>query len=555
MDMEKVLKIQIAGHKTIRVSPPVTVREIFEKSRFQSSLPLIAAKVNNRLVSMNFIVKFSCCLEPVTYNSKEGASIYRRSLCHLLTQAILELYPGSRPKIGQSIYNGYHYKLVNGPRITRGLLTRIAVRMKEIIEEDREFQFLRFPVEYAEQFFRNEGFPDVSDLLQFYPADRVSVCRCGNYTSLAMGPFLPSTGHITAFELLPIGGGFVLRFPSPRDPFRLPRLRTGERKLFNIYREKQRWNAILGMEKVSDLNQAIVSGKISETIKVAEGFHEKKIANIADRICGKKSVRVVLIAGPSSSGKTTFAKRLMIQLIANGKRPVPISIDDYFVNREETPRDENGDYDFESLKAVNVNLLNEQILKLLHGEQVRLPSFDFKTGRRRDDVHPLKLDPDQLIILEGIHGLNEELTAAIDRKIKYKIYISALTQICLDYANRIFTSDTRLLRRIVRDYKFRGYSASETLSRWPSVRRGESRNIFPFQEDADIMFNSALVYEKSVLKVFARKLLNMIRPGDPNYAEARRLYEFLDYFVPVFPDEIPPTSILREFIGGSTFHY
>ncbi|MEW5693210.1 MAG: nucleoside kinase [Candidatus Hydrogenedentota bacterium] len=554
--MNNKISLKILRRKPIKLEPNKTVKEIFAYTRFKTDLPIFAAKVNNRLVSLDYVVKFDSYIEPLTYNSKEGASIYRRSLTHILVQAIIELYPDVRPVVGQSILNGYYYDLKNGPKMTNKILKNITSKMKSIIKEDRVFKFSRFPVEYACKFFEEKNYIDKSRLLKYYPRERVDVCICGEFVDIANGPYVPSTKYITAFELYKYPPGFVLRFPKSKDPFNLAKIKGKERKLFNIYKETREWNEILGLENISDLNKIINEGDILEEIMIAEGLHEKKIVKIADEITKRKNIRLIVIAGPSASGKTTFAKRLIIQLKVNGLRPVQISVDDYFVDREKTPRDEKGDYDFESLGAVDVKLLNEHLLKLFEGSSVSLPEFNFKKGKQMLDVKPpLKIDSDQIIILEGIHGLNEALTPHIPKNIKYKIYVSSLTQLCLDYNNRIFTSDTRLLRRIVRDAQFRGYTATSTLSRWQSVRRGEAKNIFPFQEESNVMFNSALIYEQCVLKLYAQPQLNRVRPADPNYAEARRLYDFLDYFLPVFPDDVPQTSILREFIGGSKFEY
>nr|WP_239525651.1 nucleoside kinase [Marinitoga litoralis] len=367
----------------------------------------------------------------------------------------------------------------------------------------------------------------------------------------------PSTGYTDQFDLIAIDNGFVIIHPTPKSPNRIPEYKHFP-KLSYTFNEYKEWLKILEVSTVGELNELISKGPndVIELIRVSEALHEKKYAQIADDIIKRKNVKLILIAGPSSSGKTTSAKRLSLQLKVNGLKPIPISLDDYFVDREKTPKDENGNYDFESIHALNLDLFNMHLTKLLNGEEVELPKFDFVHGKSLPSGKKIKLEPGQILIVEGIHGLNETLTASIPRDYKYKIYVSALTQMNLDSMNRITTTDTRLIRRIVRDFKFRGHNALATLKMWPSVRRGEERNIFPYQEEADVMFNSNLIYELSVLKIFAEPLLLSVDNCHSEYSEAKRLLKFLDYFLPITElEEIPRTSIIREFIGRSTFKY
>jgi len=387
------------------------------------------------------------------------------------------------------------------------------------------------------------------------PYNEVTIYRLGNYLDIEYGAMMPSTGYAKLFELNKYNTGIILRFPEPINPTQISPIKNWT-KLFSVYRESKTWGAILNINNIGRLNEFAAQKKIFDIIKIQEALHEKKIALIADEISKRSDdVKLILIAGPSSSGKTTFSKRLSVQLMVNGLNPIALSLDNYFLNHEQSPVDEDGNLDFECIKALDLELLNAQLIDLLKGKEVQIPEYDFKTGKRKATTKPLRISENTCIIMEGIHGLNEELTSSIPARNKFKIYASALTQLCIDDYNRIPTTDTRLIRRMVRDAKFRGYSAKDTISRWPSVRRGEERNIFPFQENADVMFNSALIYELSVLKQFAEPLLKEITTDDKEYHEAQRLLKFLDLFIPINYEEVPPTSILREFISGSSFKY
>ena len=515
----------------------------------------LAAKLNQHLVSLDTPIRWGCKVTPVGLRQREGTAVYRRSACLILYEAVKELYPRARVIVGQSLGGGYYFDLKADPPLEEGHLARIEARMRQIVVENRPFQRQILASEEAKEYFRAEGYEDKVKLLTTTRWIEVRLVGCGVFKDIQYGPVVPSTGYIDQFALVSYPPGFVLAFPDYRQPDQVPES-TPEPHLFQIYKETKNWNRILGVVNVGQLNEACLSSEIGEVIKIAEGFHEKKIAEFADIVASRRDkVRLVLIAGPSSSGKTTFSKRLMIQLRVNGLRPITLSTDNYFVGRAQTPLDEEGKPDFECLEAVDLPLFNQHMEELLAGREVAIPIYDFFTGSRSPKTETLKLGPNDILLVEGIHGLNPKLSASVSAEAKLKIYISALTQLGLDDHNRIMTTDVRLIRRIVRDRKSRGHSASRTIGMWASVLRGERRNIYPFQEDADVMFNSTLVYEPAVLRLYAERFLLEVPTDDEAFCEAYRLLHFLRMFVPVFADEVPHTSILREFIGGSTFEY
>jgi uridine kinase len=429
--------------------------------------------------------------------------------------------------------------------------------MRKIHREARPFRRSTVTIEEAERYFTGLDADDKLQLLATRRSSTVHTVTCGEFIDLAHGPCAPHTGCCPTFGVKPYGDGLMLRFPRRADRSRLPRF-TARKLLFDTYTETRRWQELLGVQNVGQLNRLCLNGDIGHLIRIAEGLHEKKIAQIADEILSRQpKVRMITIAGPSSSGKTTFAKRLGIQLMVNGIEMVSMSLDNYYVNRSETPRDANGELDFESIEAIDLELFHRHVAQLMAGREVLTPRFDFVKGRRREESEwvPMQLEKNQLLVVEGIHGLNDRLTSSVKRSHRYRIFISALSQLAIDDHNRIFTSDARLIRRLVRDHLFRGFNAERTLLLWERVRRGEGKWIFPFQEHADVMFNSALVYEPAVLKVFAERFLLQVPRTSPAYTEAYRLLKHLSIFVPIFPDEVPHTSILREFVGGSTFKY
>jgi uridine kinase len=533
----------------------IQVGEILKDEAFGEQASVVAATVNKALTSLTYRIEINGSIEPVHLASRDGATIYRRSLCFLLTIAAKQLFPDHRLIIGHSLGRGYFYYFDGIPEVSTRDLEALLARMREIVAADLPIR--RQVVSYSEavQYFETNKQHDTVLLLKNRNDLKVPVFTCGEFMDLAHAPLVPRTSMLQVFELMSYPPGFLLRYPPWNRPGSLSPFRENP-VLFSIYREYKDWGKILNVTCVGHMNDLIAGRGIRLFIQVTEALHDKKIAMIADRLNDRRDeVHLVLIAGPSSSGKTTFAKKLAIQLRVLGRNPVQVSLDDYFVPREQTPLDSEGRYDFESLKAIDVELLNEHLLGLVAGQEVLVPRFDFHTGRRREEGVPLRLPDRAVIILEGIHGLNDALTPSVPKHEKYKIYVSALTQLNLDDHNRISTTDNRLLRRIVRDHQFRGHSAQETLEMWQSVRNGENRNIFPFQNSADSAFNSALDYELSVLKVYAEPLLKSIKPDQGPFGEALRLLSFLGNFAPIPPGWVPEYSILREFIGESAFKY
>ena len=518
---------------------------------------VLAALVNRRQVMLDFPLRGEVDLELVRYGDREAEAVYKRSVSLMLYESCTELYPKAQLVIGQSLGNSYHYEVRGDHPPIEEMATALEQRMRELHRECRTMVRRTVTLEEIENHFRRYGRHDKLSLLATRRSSTVHTITCGEFVDISHGPYAPHTGCLPTFGVRPYEGGLLLRFPRRADRSRLPDFNPRP-LLFHTYRETRRWQEVLGIQHVGQLNRLCLDGTITPMIRVAEGQHEKKIARIADEIVSRRPrVRVVTIAGPSSSGKTTFAKRLGIQLRVNGIEPVALSLDNYYVDRDRTPRDENGAFDFEALEAIDLALFHTQLEQLLDGREVRAPRFDFMSGTRRQEADrvPLSLADDQVLLIEGIHGLNDRLTGGVPRDRIYRIYISALTQLAIDDHNRIFTSDARLVRRIVRDHRFRGFSAERTLDLWGRVRRGEARWIFPFQEQADVMFNSALVYEPAVLRIWAERFLLQVPRTSQAYPEAYRLLKFLSMFVPIFPDEVPHTSILREFIGGSTFSY
>jgi uridine kinase len=529
-------------------------QNLHELSRRASGL-VLGAKLDRRLVPLDTAPQADARLEWVTYAEKAGLEIYQRSASFILNMAVSELFRNTRLVIGHSISNGFYYDFSCGIPITQELLNGITAKMREIIERDLPFQRLQLPRAEAIRYFAGRAMSDNRRLVENSGIAQVQVYEGGGFANLEIYPLAYSTGAVSRFELKSYSPGFVILFPEQED-FTVNSHIGKTRKLFQIYQESKNWGKILGVSDVGRLDQIVARGAISEIIKVAEGLHEKKIARIADTVTGRREeLRLVLIAGPSASGKTTFAKRLSTQLQVNGIRPLALSMDNYFVDREACPCDERGEFDFEALGALDLDLFNSHLADLLEGREVAVPRFDFETGKRAAEHRTLWLEDDQILVVEGIHALNPRISATIPERHKFRIYVSALTQLTVNDHSRISTTDTRVLRRVIRDSRYRNYSAAETLKRFPSVIRGERRNTFPFQENADVMFNSALVYELAVLKDMAVPLLDKIPAADEAYTEAQRLLTFLMLFQPVAADEVPPTSILREFIGGSSFRY
>lgn len=518
----------------------------------------VSAKVNNKVESLDFRVYYNKDVEFLDITSASGMRTYVRSLCFVLVKAVEELYPEGSISLEHPVSKGYYCNLHLDRSIGLDDVMRIKQKMQEIIHADIPYLRMECHTEEVVRLFRQRGMLDKAKLLETSGQLYSYYYRLGDTVDYYYGSLVPSTGYLHLFDLVKYYDGLLLRIPSRNNPNKLEEL-VKQEKMLEVFQEYHRWNQILGISTVGDFNIACNSGHATDLINVSEALQEKKIAHIADEITHRNEngerVKLVLISGPSSSGKTTFSKRLSIQLMTNGMRPYPISLDDYFVNREDTPLDENGKHDFESLYALDLPFFEKQLKALLAGEEVELPRFNFTTGKREMSEKKLRVDEHMILILEGIHALNPALTPNIPAANKYKIYVSALTTILLDNHNYIPTTDNRLLRRIIRDYKYRNYSAEETIARWPSVRAGEDKWIFPYQEYADAMFNSALLFELAVLKENVEPVLRKVPNSCPEYSEAHRLLRFLSYFTPVQDKELPPTSLLREFLGGSSFNY
>jgi len=536
----------------------ITLLDIY--SGFNLDLPYgpVSAKVNNKVESLTFRLYNNKDVEFQNIQSSSGMRTYVRSLCFILCKAVEDLYPNGSIALEHPVSKGYYCQLKLDRSIGLDDVQRIKQRMKEIIAEDLPFERYEKHTTEVVELFRQKGMTDKVRLLETSGNLYSYYYTLGDTIDYYYGSLLPSTGYIHLFDLVKYYDGLLLQVPNRENPDKLEEVLKQE-KMLEILQEYRRWNQILGIGTVGDFNKACNAGYATDLINVSEALQEKRISQIADEIFNRgqkgQPVKLILISGPSSSGKTTFSKRLSVQLMANGLKPYPISLDDYFVDRVDTPKDENGNYDYESLYALDLDFFNQQLQALLNGEEVELPRFNFTTGVREMSGKHLKVDDNMILILEGIHALNPELTPHLPNESKFKIYVSALTTILLDDHNYIPTTDNRLLRRIIRDYKYRGYSAEETISRWPSVRAGEEKWIFPYQENADVMFNSALLFELAIIKDYAEPILRKVPNNRPEYSEAYRLRKFLEYFVPLQDKELPPTSLLREFLGGSSFRY
>ena len=550
-------KIQIRcknNKKTQKVEIGSTLFDVFSSFDLKMTHGPVSARVNNKVEGMHYRVYNSKDVEFLDMNSASGSRAYTRTLFFVLCKAVQDIYPNTDVVIDIPVSNGFYVDIRLGRPVVDEDVNILRRRMQEIIDSKMPIRRFTVPTEEAIALFQEKGDVEKVKLLRTSGSIYTTYYKIGEYVDYYYGTLLTNTSQLYLFGLEKYYDGMLLRIPSVSNPDELGEM-TRQDKMFEIFKEHHRWQEILGIRTVGDFNQAIDAGHATDIINISEALQEKKLAKIAEEIASRKGVKLVLLAGPSSSGKTTSCKRLSIQLAVNGLKPLQISLDDYFVDRDKTPKDENGDFDFESIYALNLDLLNEQFNALFRGEEVELPKYDFPSGKSVKSGKKLKLEPNNVLVVEGIHALNPELTAHVPEEQIFRVYASALTTILLDNHNYIPTTDNRLLRRIIRDYKYRGVSAQETIRRWPSVRSGENKWIFPFQENADAMLNTAMLYELSVLKMQAEPLLQQVPENCEEFAEAYRLLKFLKYFKGIPYNNLPPTSLLREFLGGSSFHY
>ena len=544
--------------RTIEVAMGTTLLEVERQLRLDGPHPFLAAYVNNRIKELNYRIYKPVTVRFIDITSFEGIRVYQRTISFILQKAVRELFPDRTLYIRHSLgASGFYCEISGFGPIPAEHLDAIKARMRGIIDRNLPIQGVKMLTDTARKIYEGFGMTDKIALLDSRPRLYSKIYTIDSLPGYFYGALTPSTGYTPQFDLHSYYNGFFIALPLRTDPTRLHQS-VHQEKMFDVFHQYQSWVEIMGVPTVGQLNSKVLAGDASELIKIAEAFHENKLAQVAGCVAEanrERGVRLVLISGPSSSGKTTFAKRLGVQLRVLGLNPVLISLDDYFVDREKTPRDENGEYDYEALEAIDLEQFNDHLKRLERGESVDIPRYDFISGTRQWHDNPLQLDERSVLIVEGIHGLNPALTPGVPESRKFKIYVSCFTSVALDNVSRIATSDNRLLRRLTRDYRTRGNDALSTLARWESVRRGEEKHIFPYQENADVMFNSSLFYEISVLRRFAEPILREVPDTVPEYGEAKRMLKFLDNFIPLSPEEIPPTSLLREFIGGSSFKY
>lgn len=540
--------------KSQKVEIGSTLFDIFSVFGLQMEYGPVSCKVNNKVEGLHYRVYNNKDVKFLDMTSPSGSRAYTRTLFFVLCKAVQDLYPAHDVIIDIPVSNGFYVDVRFGRPATDEDVDKIRQRMQEIIDAKMPIRRYMVPTEEAIALFEEKGDVEKVKLLKTSGSIYTTYYKIGEYVDFYYGTLLTNTSELYLFGLEKYYDGMLLRIPSVKDPSVLGEL-TKQDKMFEIFKEHHRWQDILGIRTVGDFNQAVDAGFTTDIINISEALQEKKIAKIAEDIANRKGVKLVLLAGPSSSGKTTSCKRLSIQLAVNGLKPLQISLDDYFVDREKTPKDANGEYDYESIYALDLQLINDQFNALFRGEEVELPKYDFQTGKSKKSGKKLKMNDNNVLVVEGIHALNPELTAQIPNEQIFRVYASALTTILLDNHNYIPTTDNRLLRRIIRDYKYRGVSAQETIHRWPSVRAGENKWIFPFQENADAMLNTAMLYELAVIKTQAEPLLQQVPENCEEYAEAYRLLKFLKYFKGIPYNNLPPTSLLREFLGGSSFHY
>ncbi|MBQ3209227.1 MAG: nucleoside kinase [Alistipes sp.] len=541
----------------IEVEMGTSLRSLLNNLDITNSYPMLAAYVNNRLKELNYRVYTPISIRFIDITHFEGHRVYQRTVTFLLQRAMRELFPQHPFHIRHSLGSGVYCEAVGKQSFSYAECQQLEEAVRGIAAEDISIQRKKEPSADIIAKFEQAGYPDKATLLRSRPRLYSNVYYMGQTIGYFFGPLAPSSGYVDRFSICPYSEGFVVTMPDRSDPTKIGRVPNAE-KMGGLFHQFHEWMDVVGVPTVGELNSRILQGDTSELIKIAEAVHGRQFSNIADKIFEAhrdRDVKVVLISGPSSSGKTTSAKRIGIQLRVLGLHPVLISLDDYFVNREDTPKDENGDYDYEALEALDLARLNDDLSRLIDGQSVEIPRYDFITGTRQWHEHPLQLTERSVLIMEGIHGLNPRLTPAIPDDKKFKIYLSCFTSVAMDNITRIHTTDNRLLRRITRDYRTRGNNAYDTIARWQSVRRGEDKHIFPYQENADVMVNTSLFYELGVIRPIVEPILREIPDTVPEFGEADRLLHFLDNFVPIKPDEIPLDSVLREFVGGSTFTY
>ncbi len=553
--MKQVIQIRCKNNKkSQKVEIGSTLFDIFSAFDLKMTHGPVSARVNNKVEGMHYRVYNSKDVEFLDMTSSSGSRAYTRTLFFVLCKAVQDIYPATDVVIDIPVSNGFYVDIRLGRPVVDEDVNIIRRRMQEIIDARMPIRRFTVPTEEAVALFQEKGDVEKVKLLKTSGSIYTTYYKIGDYVDYYYGTLLTNTSQLYLFGLEKYYDGMLLRIPSLKNPDVLGEM-TRQDKMFEIFKEHHRWQSILGIRTIGDFNQAIDANHATDIINISEALQEKKIAKIAEEIASRKGVKLVLLAGPSSSGKTTSCKRLSIQLAVNGLKPLQISLDDYFVDREKTPKDASGEYDYESIYALDLDLINEQFNALFRGEEVELPKYDFQSGKSKKSGNRLKMADNNVLVVEGIHALNPELTAHIPQEQIFRVYASALTTILLDNHNYIPTTDNRLLRRIIRDNKYRGVSAQETIHRWPSVRAGENKWIFPFQENADAMLNTAMLYELAVIKMQAEPLLQQVPENCEEYAEAYRLLKFLKYFKGIPYNNLPPTSLLREFLGGSSFHY
>ncbi|HCY43478.1 MAG TPA: AAA family ATPase [Prolixibacteraceae bacterium] len=534
----------------------VSLMEIKDDFQVKLGNPIVGALVNNRVKELSFVFVRNKRVEFIDYSHPDGLRLYVRSLFFILVASVRELFPQVKLKMMHGISRGYYCELAGLDRdITESDIFAIKSEMRQLVDKDIPFEKIGLPTDEAVEICNNQNLRYKAKLFEQQGSLFTYLYFMGNHANFFYGHLVPSTGYLKVFDLVAYYEGLLLRIPNP-ERFNELQPYSKLEKLFGVFQEHKDWAELMNVPNVANLNENTINGISGDIIKISEALHEKKIAEIANMIHDRREkVKIVLIAGPSASGKTTFSKRLMVQLAVNGLKPTMISLDDYFVDRELTPKDAHGEYDFEALEAIDIKFFNQQLQQLFNNETVELPKFNFTVGKKFPSGKKLQLGPGSILVVEGIHGMNPNLIPHINPENTYKIFLSALTQISIDDQNHISTTDNRMIRRMIRDSKYRNYSASDTIRRWPSVRAGEDKNIFPYQENADVMFNSALIYELAVLKKYAEPLLKSVPESQSEFSESNRLLKFLSYFKAIDDLEIPPTSVIREFLGGSSFSY